>query len=121
MSAQQIVVDSGLIVKPFGVGRRHDLDEILVAFPVLDEQHQVSLILVVSGFFIEARPRRRVDFAADDGFNAGFLRFLVEVDDAEHHTVIRDRQRLHPQLFCLFDDPVDPGGAVKQTVFGMQM
>ena len=74
VSAQQIVVDSGLIVKPFGVGRRHDLDEILVAFPVLDEQHQVSLILVVSGFFIEARPRRRVDFAADDGFNAGFLR-----------------------------------------------
>src|SRR5919201_405833 len=44
---------------------------------------------------------------------------LVELERAEHHPVIGDRERRHPERGRALEQRGDPGGAVEQRVLGM--
>ena len=70
---------------------------------------------------IEAGAGGNVDLAADDGADAGFFTFLVEIDGSVHHAVVGDGNGGLPQRFGTGNQPLDAAGAVKEAVFGMDM
>ena len=66
-----------------------------------------------------AAPGRHVELAADDRLDPGFDALLIEVDGAVHDPVVGERDRRHPQLGGLADQPVDPARAVEEGVLGV--
>ena len=70
---------------------------------------------------VKAGARRDVDLTADNRMDARRLCRLVEVDHPVHDAVIRDGNRRLANLLDTLHQPLDPTGAVEQTVFGMQM
>ena len=58
-----------------------------------------------------------VDLTSDDRLNTGLLARLIEINNSEHDTVIRNSQRIHSQAFDVFGRFADPGHSVQQTVF----
>ena len=60
---QQLLVDARPVVEPFGVAGRHQLDQVLVAFVGLGEQHQM-VRLGLRTALLEPAALRDVDLAA---------------------------------------------------------
>ena len=69
---QQLLIDSRFVVKAFEMGFRDQLDEVAVAFLVLAQQHQVVVAVGIAAGFVALLGD--VDFATDDGVDAGGLR-----------------------------------------------
>src|SRR5947207_7578820 len=63
-----------------------ELDEVFVTNLVLREQHEMVVYIASAGarLLLQARSRRHVDFAADDGFDFLGPRLLVKIDRPEH-------------------------------------
>ena len=57
------------------------------------------VVFFVRGIAAGAAVRRNVYLAADDGFDARFGGFLVELDGAVHHAVVGYCQGRHAQFF----------------------
>lgn len=53
------------------------------------------------------------------GLMLAFFGRIVEVNGAIHDPVIGDRNTVHAQLSRTFDDAVEGGIAVEETVFGV--
>ena len=66
-------------------------------------------------------PGRHIDLAADDRLHARSLGGLVEVDDAIHDAVIRDRDRILAQLPDPLHHVLDAAGTVQQAELRMDM
>ena len=80
-------------------------------------------IAVLSGriFAVETGSWRDINFTPDDRPDPLAHAFLIEINDAVHDAVIRDRSAVHPQFFYPADIIPDLVGTVQQTVFGMCM
>ncbi len=102
---QDLLVDAGPVIEPVDKARGDDLHEVLVALVGLREEDQVVVALFISAALaaVEAAPRRDIDLTAQDRFDAGRRRLLVEVDAAVHDAVVRDGRGVHPELFHLGD------------------
>ena len=85
---QQFVVCPRLVVEAFQLRLRRQLDEILVALVVFRQQRKVVLPVVQLRLTVEARAGRHVHLAAQDGLNAPFARFFIELDGAVKYAVI---------------------------------
>ena len=81
MLLQDLPVDARLIVKPFHVADRRQFRKVAVAFGIFGQQHHViGRFGCICDLFLSPVPRGDVDFAADDGLNAGFFDGLVKID-----------------------------------------
>ena len=119
--AEHVLVDPGLVVEPFHFPNRHQLHQVLVAGLVFRQKDQ--MVQFAPGFqaFVQMGPGSDVHFAADDGFDPGFLTFLVEFNDPVHDPVVRNGQGRHPQLLGILDQFRDPAGPIQEAVLGMGM
>ncbi len=92
MGGEIFMIDAGMIVKTFQLGRRGDLEQVVVARLVLGKQQEVvgAFVARLAGVHIA---RGEVGFQPDDGMNARFLRGHVELHDPEHGAVVRNGNR----------------------------
>ena len=116
---KQILVHPRLIVEAVAVALGNDLHQVPVALIVLRQEHQMPHVLVLLDVLVEAGPGRRIDLTADHRPDPLLPALPVEIDDAEHDAVIRDRKGIHAQFLRPGHQIPDPGSAVQQTVFGM--
>ena len=98
--AQQFLVHSGSVIISFHKSFGDDLHQISISFIVLRKKDEM-IVSVISACHLSVKPgiRRHIDLTAEDRVDPLLLRFPVEIDDAVHHSVIRDRSAVHPQLF----------------------
>ncbi len=119
--AQQLPVDAGLVVEALEVGVRDEVDEILPAYVVLTEQHEMGGAASPRYLLAQAALRGgEVDLTAEDGLEDGLLLLgvlLVPLEDVAivflhiHHelnggvdiAVIGDGNTIHPELGAVFD------------------
>src|SRR5882724_6044636 len=123
MLRQQLVVDPGFVVVALEVRPRDQLDEVLVAGFVADEDREVvgAFVAAVLRAALLAAARRDVELAAHDRLHAGLLRREIEIDRAEEIAVVGQRDRREAQLLRLLDELFELGGAVEQTVLGVDV
>src|SRR4030042_6827999 len=70
---------------------------------------------------VEPRTLRDIGFDSYDRLYAPLHCFLIEGNDAIHHTMIRDSQCIEPALYRRTYEIGNPGRPVQQRVFGMVM
>ncbi len=96
VAREDFLVDARLVVHAFEMGGGDELDEVLVAGLVLGQEEEMGGgFLGAVGLAVEAAARREIDFAADDGLDAGVAAFLVKFDGAEKIAVVAQGQRGH--------------------------
>ena len=61
----------------------------------------------------------QVGLHAQNGLDLGALTRLIEIDDAEHHAVISDRQRIHPQSGGVLCQRLGLAQPIEQGIFSM--
>ncbi len=123
VSPQAFEIHPGVVVKALQMAEGHQPAEVAVALSVLSQQNQVVGVgepLRRRGPFL-ASPGGDIQFAADDGLDAGLGPFAVEFHRAEKVAVIRDGQRLEAQPPGLLEQLRDPDGPVEQAVFGVKV
>jgi len=118
--AEQLEVDAGAVVEPLQEAQGDQSAQVLIAVPVLHQQDEVEAVLAGAGFLVPAA-RDDVHLAADNGFDAGLLRLLVELHGAVQVAVVGDGQGRHSAGGGLGHQPVDGAGAVEQRVVGVHM
>jgi len=118
---QQVHVDTGLDVKAFGECLTHHIGQIPIACLVLAQQHQMAALRIELVLLIEAGPPRHIHLAPDDGMDALLFAGAVEVNNAVHHTVIRDGHRVLPHLLYQRRQIPYSARTVQQAVFRMDM
>ena len=118
---QEFLVDAGVIIEAFQLGRRSDLEQVLVTGLVLGQQQQVRGAPVLLGVMLLHRAGRQVGFQADDGLDAGLLGSMIELDHAEHGAMVGDGQGGHVHLLGALDQLLDVREAVQQGVFGVDV
>ncbi len=116
--AQQLLVDSGLVIVPFREGAAHYFHQVGVALVVLRQKNQVVVAVVARPLLpVEPRSGRHVDLAADDGLDPGLFAGFIKIDHAVHDAVIGNRRAVHaefPDALYIFFDLI---GAVQQRIF----
>jgi hypothetical protein len=119
MLRQQIGVDARLIVEPFQIRSRNQLDQVLVPLLVFAEQHQV--VVPVRGGALLVPLLRYIHLAPNHRMDAVRLRRVIKLHRSEQVAVVGHRHRRH----LLFDHDlhqlVDIARAVKQRIIGMAM
>ena len=117
MLRQQVFIDARLVVEAFQISSGNEAIEVLVAFLILAEKHEVvvtvGLGLVVAGLL------RDVDFTADDGLDVLGLGGVIELDGAEEVAVIRHRHGGHVLFGHNVHELGNLAGSVEQRVVGM--
>ena len=121
MLGQQLFVDPRLVIEPFRVARRHQLDQVVIPGQVLSEQDEVVVGVARRTAPGVAAPGCHVDLAPEDRFDATCPRLVVKDDAREEIAVLGDRQRGYTGLLCVVEQLADPAGAVQQRVLRVQM
>src|SRR5262245_33727625 len=109
MLSEQVLVDARLVVEALEVRLGDELDEVLVAGEIADEDRQVvgALVPAVSGAALLAPARRDVELAAQDRLDPGLLSGEIEVDRAEQVAMVGERDRGKAQLLGLGHELVE--------------
>ena len=102
------------------ISRRDDLHKVGIPCIVLRQQDQMIITVLARRIFpVKTGARSHVHFTAENRTDSLAHAFLIEINDAKHHAVIRDRGTVHPQLLHPADIVLDLVRAVQQTVFCM--
>ena len=121
---EDFLVDARLVIIPVEMRRRDELREVLVAFLILCEQHEmvVDVTAAATGrLLLQPRSGRDIHLAADDGLDALLLRRLVEIHRGVKHAVVSHRHGVELEVVRLVHQLVETTGGVEQAVLGMQM
>ena len=118
---QQFVVCPRLVVEAFQLRLRRQFDEIFVALVVFRQQREVVLPVVQLRLAVEARAGRHVHLAAQDGLDAPFARFFIELDCAVKYAVIGEADSRKTQFLGAVHQLRHAAHAVEQAVVRMQM
>ena len=123
MLPQKGLIDTGFHIEALRPGKRHHVGEVAVALLVFAQQHQMAALAVEFVDLIEpgAALRGHIDLAADDGLHALRLASPIEVDDAVHHAVIRDRYRSLPHGLDDLRQLLDLAESIQQAELRMHM
>ena len=121
--SQKFFVDARLIVEPFQMRGRDELDEIFVTHLIFGEQQEMVIHITASAgrFLFPAVARRHIDFAADDWLDAFIAGGLIEINRTVEHSVVGKRERGELQIMGLLHQPVQTAGAIQQRILRMQM
>ncbi len=135
---QQVVIDSGLVVKTFQVSRGDELDQIAIPFRIFAEQNEVvgaalpgfgdrRICMAVGGIALRrfaaivAASLGDVHFAADDRLDAARLGCVVERFRRKEIAVIGDSHGRHFPARGFIDDLFEIARSIQQAVIRMQM
>ncbi len=100
----------------------HDLHQVLIAFIIFRQQHQVIISVLATGYFpVKPGIRRHINLAAQDRIDPLLPAGAVKINDTVHHAVVRDSRRIHPQLFHPFYIFFYLIGTVQQAVLRVDM
>ena len=118
---EQVLVHSGTVVEPLQKSGRHHLYQVSVPHLVLREQDEMVRTVVhpACGLATAHTFDGHVHLGTEDRLDARVQRGLIELDDAEHVAVIRDRQRGHLPFHRAIHQIPDPYRAVQETVHRM--
>jgi hypothetical protein len=116
-------VGARLVVETAEVRVGDQLQEILVALEISREQAEVEdgFALIGAAVFLEPRRLDEVEFAADEGLDAGVLGGLVELDRAVEIAMVGQRERGHAEFLGAAHETIDPAGAIEQAVVGVDV
>ena len=98
---QQILVDSGFVVHPLGIGNGHEFQEVAVTFHVFCKEDQVvagSVLLLILVFVLDS-PGGHIGLYAQNGFDVVFLAGFVKILHPEHVAVVSQGQGTHAIRF----------------------
>ena len=115
---QQIEVDPRLVVVALQKALGDERGEVLVADVARREQRDVGF---VADRLLEPPARREVGLAADDRDEPLVLGRVVELDRAEHHAVVGQRDPGRTLVRRLLAQRVDAAGAVEQRVLAVDV
>ena len=128
---QQRVVDSRVVVEAVDMRERHELDEVVVALPVLRVQAEVEAALalvarqvVAGGGDIGLAAENRLYMHAREIPVDLLLRrptLVVEALEREKVAVVGDGERRHPELARALDERHDLALPVQHRIGGVQM
>ena len=118
---EQVFVDARLVVEPFRVARRDELDEVLVTLVGLGQQNQVVRRLTYIAAFRQPAAGRDVHLASENRLYSALLGVIVKNHRREHVPVLGDRQRRHLEPGRLIEELVDAARAVEQREFSVTM
>ena len=123
MLFKNFLVHPWLVIESFKVCFTDQLDQVLIARQVSGQEDQVIVVVVRQPAVLLGMPtaERHVGFAADDGFDADFFRFAVELDGAEHVAMIGHRHSRLSEGLDLLNQRLNLIGAVEETELGVQM
>jgi hypothetical protein len=97
VAREHVFIDAGLVVEAIEIAGGDELNEVAIAGFVFAEQDEG---VVAVGIALDALALLSdVDFAADDGMDAVFLGFVVELDCAEEIAVVGHGDGRHFLLF----------------------
>ncbi len=119
MLREQVFIDAGLVIEAFEVAGGDKLDEVFVAFLRFAEQDEMIVAVGIGAGLVALLGD--VDFAADDGMNAFFRRFVIKLDSAEEVAVIGHGDRGHLLAFHDLDELLDIASAIEEGVIGVAM
>ena len=118
VALQNLAVHARLVVEPLQMRGGDELDQTLIALPILGEDgHVVGRPLV--GVALKSALGRDIHLAADDGLDARALGEAVEIYRAVHAAVVGHRQALHAQLAGAVDKRLKAAQPVQHGVFGV--
>ena len=121
MFSEQRLVDAGAVVVALEMRQAGKLDQVAIAFQVLDEQDQVMGIAVGPSFLLVPGTGGDVNLLADDGVDPRGFRLQVEVDRTVQHAMVGKRDRRHPGFDRQADHVGDAAGPVEQAEFRVSM
>src|SRR5690606_2595409 len=91
---------------------------------ILGEETEVEdgfTLFVGAAVFFQTGGFNEIEFAADERFDAGFLRSVVELDGTVEITVVGEGEGLHAELGGALHEPVDAAGAIEEAVVGVDV
>jgi hypothetical protein len=98
------------------------LDEILEASPIGCEHREViTRFALAARTFLEAASRRDIRLVTDNWIDPSAATRLIKLESAVQISVVRDRQRVHSQLFRPRDQLINRTGSIEQTVMAVAM
>ncbi len=100
-----------------------EFKQILVAGQVFGEEPEVKEGFAVVGatVFFEARGFDKVEFAADEGFDARAFGGVIKGDGPVEIAMIGEGEGRHIQIDGPFHQAVDAAGSIKEAVIGMDV
>ena len=113
---EQIFIDAGLVIEAFKVSGGDEVDEVAVAFLVFAKEDEVVIAIGIGAGFVVAGD---VDFAADDGVDAGGFGGVIETDGAEEVAMVGHADGGHVLLGADLHELVDFAGSVEKGVVGV--
>ena len=119
VSAEQLLVDPGLVVHALGIALGDQLQQVLVAGHVLGQQHE--MVARAAGIAVVAAAGRHVDLAAEDGLDPGLLGRVVKNQRAVEVAVVGDGRGGRAEGGGGLDQIADADGPVEEAVFGVAM
>ena len=118
---QDFVVDPGLVVVALEVRVSDQAAEVLVALPVLGQQHEVEGLAVGLAFLVAHAPPGDIRLDADDRLHALGRDGLDEGDRAVQGAVVRDGHGVEAELRTLFGEIVDAAQPIEQAELGVEV
>jgi hypothetical protein len=110
---EEVFIDAGLVVEAFEAGGGNEVDEVAIAFLVFAEEDEVVVAVGIGAGLVVAGD---VDFAADDGMDAGGFVGVVEGDCAEEVAVVGHADGGHVLFGADLHELVDFAGSVEEGV-----
>ena len=121
MLAQQLHIHARAVIKALREAERDHIAEIAVAGLVFTQEDEMVGFFVDAVDLVEARAAGDINLAADDGLDPGLLCCAVKVDRAVHDAVVGQGDGLLADLLHTVHHRADTAGAVKQTVFAVDV
>ena len=117
--ADQVVIDTGLIVITGQKAFADQPHQVLIAGVVFTQEDQMAHFPARRGTVCPVPAD--VGLTADDGLEACLRHGRVEINDAVEYAVVRDGARIHAERLQAFHQGGDPAGPVQQAVLRMKM
>ena len=119
MLLEQLVVDTGFVVKALGKPGADELDQVLITGLVFAQQNHMAVFSRRA--MLLKSVGADVHLAADDGGDALLQTGVVEVDSPVHHAMVGHGGMRKAKLPEASDQGLDAVGPVQEAVFGVQM
>ena len=117
---KEFQIDSGTVIEALLITQRDQADQIPVTDFILTEQNQMVAAVGAPASSVTSFPGY-VGLAADDGFDSGSNRRVVELNGSEQIPMIGESQSRHLQFGCSADDVFDAVGSIEKAVMAVKM
>ena len=121
MFPEKLKVNSRLAVKAFGIAQRHHFYKIFVALFIFAQQYKMIRVGIQPEILVEPGSAGNIHLAADDRLYPLSFALVVKIHSRKHISVIGHGKGSLPHFLCTAHHILYAAGAVKQTVFAVNM